>query len=111
MGVKKITKVEVTCDICGEDCKQSDSIIRVVVKSGMRDVGESVIQGRLRYFEPYFCDDGIICKKCMIKYLLKYLSKEIDINRMFVLLTKHVPKKHHDWVEVLKMAEKFGIDT
>lgn len=76
MGVKKTTITEITCDICGKECGESDGSIRVMVNNGDgRDVGPAYVTGELRFSQPYGVTNGIICRDCKLEYLADYLSQ------------------------------------
>src|SRR6188474_28615 len=80
MGIKERVGVEVTCDLCGAECKESDGKISVEVRPGDgRDVGPSVVIGRLRLESPYVCTNGLLCKRCVISSL-KGILRELERN-------------------------------
>lgn len=82
MGIKHRTVTEVTCDICGKECGESDGVIRARVNNGDgRDVGPAYITGELRFSQPYGVSNGLVCPACMLKYLEIYvadLRKQIE---------------------------------
>jgi len=70
MGVKKTEIVEYTCDKCGGHMDRADEgKIYIETDGGGRDIGPSTISGRLYFNQDYGVSDGIICKRCMVKYL------------------------------------------
>lgn len=77
MGIQHVTQKIITCDICGNQCSESDGDIQIKVNSGDgRDVGPAYITGSLRFDQPYGCSNGIICRSCKIKYLKKYMEQQ-----------------------------------
>jgi len=76
MGIKQRTITEVTCDICGKECGESDGVIRARVNNGDgRDVGPAYITAELRFSQPYGVTNGLICPACKLKHLETYVSK------------------------------------
>ena len=67
---------DITCDVCGKECREDDGEIRVKVNNGDgRDVGPATISGRLMFNQPYGCSNGIVCANCKRKWLTKYLAE------------------------------------
>ena len=76
MGIREITTKVVSCDICQNSCGENDSDIEIKVNNGDgRDVGAAYITGRIVFHQPYGCSNGIVCNKCKIKYLKKYINE------------------------------------
>lgn len=75
VGIETKTVTTVTCDICGNQCGESDGEIRIQVNSGDRDVGPATIDGELRFTQPYGVSNGIICMSCKHKWLQLYLDQ------------------------------------
>jgi hypothetical protein len=76
MGITKREIIEVTCDICGADCKETDSLISIQVNGGDgRDVGPAIITATLKFTQPYGCSNGIVCGGCKLKYLSAYVER------------------------------------
>lgn len=77
MGVIKKEIVECFCDVCQKPCSQDDSKVSVRVNTGDgRDVGPATINGRLSFYQPYGCADGIVCRECKIRWLKTYIQRE-----------------------------------
>ena len=68
------TIVETTCDICGMICNQEDGEINININSGDRDVGPTMLRGKLTIYSPYGHDNGDVCESCKNKWLRKYLG-------------------------------------
>ena len=64
----------ITCDICGEGCEENDGDISIKVNSGGRDIGPATIHGTLYFTQPYGVSDGLICERCKVKWLTRYLE-------------------------------------
>lgn len=77
MGIKVKTVEEVTCDLCGNDCRKGDGKIEIQINNGDgRDVGPGFIRAEFRSFQPYGVNDGIVCAPCKMKWLRKYVEME-----------------------------------
>ena len=76
MGVTINTTETVTCDICRDYCEKDDGKIRIEVNNGDgRDVGPATIESELKFTQPYRVSNGIVCKKCKIKWLTRYIKQ------------------------------------
>lgn len=76
MGISVRTVETVTCDLCHEECKKEDGSIEIQVSSGFRDVGPSMVIGKLQVEIPYGCTKGIICSPCKMKWLSLYVKNQ-----------------------------------
>lgn len=75
MGVTIKTIEEYTCDVCHKPCEKDDAEIHIITGRGDgRDVGSSAIKGRLTFYAPYQCTNGVVCKECKTKWLKHYVS-------------------------------------
>lgn len=76
MGVK-VTSVRIaTCDLCGQPCDEYENRIDHVVKLGYGGVGPTRIRGTISLYAPYCCDQGLLCRPCLIKSLESFLESE-----------------------------------
>lgn len=68
-----------TCDICKAECGEADGNITIKVNDGDgRDVGPATINGKLVFNQPYGCQDGIVCRRCKLRFLFRYLESELS---------------------------------
>ena len=75
MGVIKKTVEVCTCDLCGSLCGRHDGVLQIEVYPGDgRDVGPGHIDAELRVNIPYKASNGIVCKKCKIEWLSRYVA-------------------------------------
>lgn len=75
MGIRTISQVVITCDICESECGEKDGQINIQVNGGDgRDVGPATVEGNISFFQPYGVSDGIICVACKKKWLTKYVE-------------------------------------
>lgn len=75
MGVSTETIKTVTCDMCGEKCKESDGVIGMQTDAGDRDVGPGSFHGKVYYSKAYVCSNGVVCKQCKLSWLKRYVAK------------------------------------
>lgn len=77
MGITTRQVEVVTCDICKSECGKNDGGISIQVSNGDgRDVGPATITGTLAFYQPYVCQGGIVCRKCKLKFLERYLQTQ-----------------------------------
>lgn len=74
MGISKREIIEYFCDLCLKQMEMNENIIDVIINSGDRDVGPSVITAHFSLDIPYGCSNGIVCRECQIKYFRKYFD-------------------------------------
>lgn len=75
MGVTIKSVEEVTCDMCGQSCGKTDGDIYIQVNGGDgRGGGRAYISGTLRFSQPYGVSGGILCDRCKVAWLTKYLK-------------------------------------
>lgn len=71
----KKTQTVTTCDLCGDECSETDNLIEIQVDGGDgRDVGPSLIRGQVAVFLPYRTERGDICKPCLLRWLGVYVK-------------------------------------
>lgn len=75
MGIVEKTVRICTCDVCQQPCGEQDGNIKIQVNSGDgRDVGPAHIHGALRFDQPYGCVNGIVCSRCKLEWLKRYVN-------------------------------------
>lgn len=74
MAIKKF--VNYYCDMCESLCSKDDGKIYLETSPPARDVGARYVHAHLLYFAPYAFTDGLLCKKCKISLLKKYIELE-----------------------------------
>lgn len=77
MAKKTQTVTTCTCDLCGNECDETDGIVEIQVDGGDgRDVGPGFIRGRITAFLPYRSERGEVCKPCLLKWLGVYVKNQ-----------------------------------
>lgn len=79
MGISTVQIQRITCDLCHEECGANDGVIQIEVTPGDgRDVGAGYIRAAFRLDIPWGVSGGIICKKCKMEHLARYVKAGAD---------------------------------
>lgn len=66
-----------SCDLCGNDCADTDNTIEIQVNEGDgRDVGPAFLRGRITAYIPYGADRGDVCRPCLLKWLSVWVRNQ-----------------------------------
>jgi len=77
MGVVKKMISICTCDLCKQECQESDNRIEIQIDNGDgRDVGPGYLVANLRLELPYRVSGGVICRPCSMKWLSRYVKNQ-----------------------------------